>query len=132
MTTLCPCHSGKPYSNCCEIYHNGKLPENALQLMRSRYSAYAKHDFDYIMHTTHPSGPHFKSDKQKWKSEILNSYSDTQFEDLKILEFIDGTSVAYVTFFAKLSHAGRDTSFTEKSYFVKEDKKWLYYGRVND
>lgn len=38
---LCPCHSQKCYEECCKRYHEGAAAENALILMRSRYSAYA-------------------------------------------------------------------------------------------
>ncbi|MEG0481544.1 MAG: YchJ family protein [Acinetobacter sp.] len=53
MTNLsCPCGSAQ-YSECCEPLHSGKKSaETATQLMRSRYSAFAKHDIDYIVKTT--------------------------------------------------------------------------------
>ncbi|MBS0621088.1 MAG: zinc chelation protein SecC [Verrucomicrobia bacterium] len=114
----CPCHSGKPYSECCEPYHRGKPAENALILMRSRYSAYALSLSDYIIDTELPS----KSSRE----EILSFSKSTQFEGLEILEFIDGESQAFVTFIARLTRQGRDASFKERSAFTRISGRWYY------
>lgn len=51
----CPCGSGRSYAACCQPYHRGErdapTPET---LMRSRYSAYALLDADYVRRTWHP------------------------------------------------------------------------------
>lgn len=40
---LCPCCSGKNYEECCQPVINGtKKAETPVELMRARYSAYAK------------------------------------------------------------------------------------------
>jgi SEC-C motif-containing protein len=78
------------------------------------------------MQTTHPHNSAYKSDKNLWESEILAFSKKTQFRGLKILEFIDGPHEAYVTFTAYLSQGDQDTSFTEKSHFLKVDGRWLY------
>jgi SEC-C motif-containing protein len=125
-SALCPCHSGKSYSVCCKPYHTGKLPEHALALMRSRYSAYALQLTDYIMQTTHPQNPVYSSDRRLWKKEIHSHYKETDFYGLKIVDFIDGSQEAYVTFTAFLKQASHDFSFTERSRFLKVNGKWLY------
>jgi SEC-C motif domain protein len=126
MKKLCPCFSGKPYSECCKWYHEGNLPENALVLMRSRYAAYALGLADYIMRTTHPDNPHFSADSDRWKKEIVQFSQNTHFEGLKILEFTDGPQSAYVAFTAYLRQEGEDVSFTERSHFIKVGESWLY------
>lgn len=126
VLNLCPCHSGKTYRECCEPYHTGVLPETALQLMRSRYAAYALRLADYIMQTTHPLNRSYLIDQERWKKEILSHYGNTEFYGLSILEFIDGSSEAYVTFTAQLRQKNRDVSFTEKSRFLKVGNRWLY------
>lgn len=131
MKVLCPCHSGKSYLNCCAAIHKGKYPGNALELMRSRYSAYAYHNPEYIMETTHPLSPYIKVNNEEWRNELLEFCKKTQFEDLKILEFIDGDVMAYVTFFAKLNSLGKDISFIEKSLFEKVGNRWYYRNKVN-
>ncbi len=122
----CPCHSGTNYSACCEPYHLGKHPDTALQLMRSRYSAYALGLADYIMTTTHPHNPTYTQDKIQWKIEILHFCQNISFDGLQILEFTDGEKEAYVTFTARLKQQGQDASFTERSRFAKVDGRWLY------
>jgi SEC-C motif-containing protein len=53
----CPCGSGLDYNECCHPYISGeKLPPTAEALMRSRYSAYAKREVDYIVNTCSPNG----------------------------------------------------------------------------
>lgn len=52
MSNLCPCGSAN-YSTCCQPLHLGQLiAQSAEQLMRSRYSAFAKQEIDYIVKTT--------------------------------------------------------------------------------
>lgn len=123
---LCPCKSLKNYEDCCAPYHQGKLPENALILMRSRYSAYALQLPHYIMETTHSSHPDHHIPPDAWEKAILAFSQNTVFKDLKILEFVAGDTTAFVTFTAILSQQGRDASFTEKSQFLKEKGKWYY------
>ncbi|MDN5511596.1 YchJ family protein [Acinetobacter sp.] len=50
--TQCPCGRGD-YASCCQPLHLGQAQaQSAEQLMRSRYSAFAKHEIDYIVKTT--------------------------------------------------------------------------------
>lgn len=130
MFLRCPCCSGKIYEQCCKLYHDGKLPENAEILMRSRYSAYAKQLPDYLMATTHPLNPSYTVNTVEWKEKILDFATKTTFEKLEILEFNDGKETAFVTFKAYLSQNGRDVSFTEKSKFEKVTNKWLYHSGI--
>ena len=52
MDNPCPCGSNKPFAQCCEPYLQGKaIAPTPEALMRSRYSAYAMHQFDYIENT---------------------------------------------------------------------------------
>lgn len=128
----CACHSKVPYHKCCQRFHQGAAPENALLLMRSRYAAYALGLLDYIIDTTHRRHPDYKEDKEAWRNELQRFSSTTRFDGLKIKEFTDGADTASVTFVAYLRQQDQDVSFTEKSFFVKERGKWLYlYGDVN-
>ena len=118
----CPCHSGEKYKKCCQSYHRGILPSNALKLMRSRYSAYALNLSDYIIQTTHPNNPDYTDQMDEWERSIQGFIQNTRFLGLKIDEFIEGETVAYVTFEASLSSG----LFKEKSRFLKEKGRWLY------
>ncbi len=90
--------------------------------MRSRYSAYALRLSKYIIDTTHPNNPDFTNDIKQWEEGILGFCDNTNFEGLKILEFVDGENEAYVKFDALLS----GSHFIEKSRFLKTGGRWLY------
>ena len=122
----CPCGSDIKYKKCCALFHKGKLPETALELMKSRYSAYVVKDVKYIINTTDVNNPDFTPETQQWASDIEEFCNNSEFKSLKVLEFIDGDYIAYVKFYVNLYIQNQDQSFTEKSEFVKVDNKWLY------
>ncbi|HEX2582783.1 MAG TPA: peptide deformylase, partial [Chlamydiales bacterium] len=126
QTKPCLCRSGKDYEACCRPFHGGKNPDTALQLMRSRYTAYALGLPDYIIKTTHPANPQFCHETEEWAQKISAFSSSTEFKDLEVLEFQESGSFSTVTFVAHLLQGEKDVSFTEKSYFEKVKGKWLY------
>ena len=117
----CPCGSGKDYADCCQPYHNGASPENALALMKARYSAYAKNQLKFLFDTLHPNlqPPSFAEFTQGMRK-------NARYERLIIHDFQDGDPIAYVMFTAYISMDGRDATFTERSEFEKIDNRWLY------
>lgn len=127
---LCPCTSGLTYNQCCKRLHDGVLPENALQLMRSRYAAYALNNIDYIIATTHPKNPNYIQDKALWKSQISKFRLNSTFDKLTILEFKENKNVATVTFTAYITQNAQDATFTEKSSFEKIGDQWLYLNGI--
>ncbi|MET0725475.1 MAG: YchJ family metal-binding protein, partial [Leifsonia sp.] len=50
----CPCLSGEAYGSCCGRFHAGAVAPTAVQLMRSRYSAFVVGDAAYLLDTWHP------------------------------------------------------------------------------
>ena len=120
--TPCPCGSRSKYKKCCAIYHKGAVPKTALLLMKSRYSAYAINNANYIMNTTHPNNSDYSTNIEEWEKSIELFSQTTEFLKLEVLEFIDGESEAFVTFNAKLSSG----EMLEKSRFLKEDNRWFY------
>ena len=122
----CPCDTGKPYIDCCYKLHAGALPDNALALMRSRYSAYAKGLIDYIIETTHPNHPDKKRVEAEWRKEIRAFSERTKFLRLEILHVEEGENLSYVTFKAHLLQDGKEFSFIERSRFEKLNGRWLY------
>ena len=120
------CGSDKKYKKCCKELHDGKPAKTALELMRSRYSAFALCKIDYIIDTTHFNNPEFTQNRKRWQNDILNFCSYTDFQNCEILESIDGKEESFVTFKATLYQNNLDASFTEKSRFLKVDGKWYY------
>ncbi len=105
-------------------YHGGAIAESALDLMRSRYSAYAIGLTDYIIQTTSVEK---QRDLIHKREELLAFAKDTSFEGLEILDVEEGDPVSYVTFVAILQQGDTDISFTEKSRFEKVLGKWYYH-----
>ena len=122
----CPCGSTKKYKKCCKVYHDGKKPFKALDLMKSRYTAYAICNSEYIVQTTHKNNSDYTKDISTWKLSIEDFSKYSEFRSLKILDFIDGDSEAYVTFQASIFQDNKDISFIEKSRFLKDNSKWYY------
>ena len=123
----CPCGSLIKYKKCCKPFHeNIKTPINALELMKSRYCAYAIEKSEYIILTTHQNNRDFNTDTKVWNNDILDFSRNTKFEKLEILDFIDGQTESFVTFKANITQNKQDVSFIEKSRFVKENGKWQY------
>ena len=120
--SICPCGSKKKYKRCCSRFHKDLIAKDALELMKSRYSAYAVGDAKYIVKTTHPNNNDYSSDLLQWIKEINTFTEGTNFEKLEIVDFIDGESEAFVTFIAILN----GEKMIEKSRFLKVDKRWLY------
>ena len=91
--------------------------------MRSRYSAYALNNVDYIIRTTYPTG---YRNIDAWKEEILNFSFNTDFEKLEIIDAKEQSDRATVVFIAHLKQKGEDITFTERSFFAKVKGCWLY------
>jgi len=115
----CPCGSGIKYKKCCEPFHKGKKKaKNALELMKSRYSAYATNKPKYIIKTTHKNNPEWNN--PNWLEEI-KVFCNSEFKKLEIISFEDGENEAFVEFKAYID----DFIIHEKSRFLKEGV-WLY------
>jgi len=115
--SLCPCGSSKKYKKCCAIFHKGKNALSALELMKSRFSAFAIGEIDYIIKT---------ATNQNDYNDLESFSKECDFKKLEILEFIDSQTKAYVTFKATIFCNNHDNSFIEKSTFIKKDDRWLY------
>ena len=122
----CPCFSGKSYTDCCQPYHtkqkNAPTPQ---ALMRSRYSAFATHNADYLMNTTLPAKRKFhdKQDLLDWAVE--NTWTNLEIVDTapNIVEF-----KAYFT-----DKNGIAQIQQERSRFQKMSDRWFYVdGIYND
>ena len=69
----CPCGSNLPYNKCCGKLHSDQAVFSAAhpaQVVRARYTAYAKRLIDFIIASTHPLNAGFMQDIQHWKTMI--------------------------------------------------------------
>jgi SEC-C motif-containing protein len=127
-TKPCPCGSGDPYQSCCAPYHRGKPAPTPEALMRSRFTAYAIGEPNYIMDTTHPDGDGYQHDRAAWRKQLRAYMKGTQFLALHVTgrELSDDDETGFVTFHALLAQGGQNASFIERSRFVKQGGRWLY------
>ena len=118
MTTNCLCDTGKPYDNCCGRWHAGRPAPTAVALMRSRYTAFALENADYLLATWHPStrpAPFdLHDDPSQWLG--LKICAHTQQDETH----------ASVEFIARYRLDGRGQRLHEHSQFVREEGRWFY------
>jgi len=114
----CPCLSGLPYDECCGRFFAGAAAPTAEALMRSRFSAFALGDADYLLATWHPST----------RPGDLELDSDVRWYRLDILDRVAGGPLdteGVVEFEAFFRGAERGSQ-RERSRFVREGKRWFY------
>ena len=117
----CLCCSGKTYIECCKPLHCGETHAlTAEQLMRSRYSAFAMNNTDYIQITW---------DKNTCPDvvDIANDY--TQWNRLEIIEAkkgLVGDHKGLIHFKAYYTQNGQQQILNEISRFVKKSSRWYY------
>jgi SEC-C motif-containing protein len=115
----CPCGLGDDYDACCGRFHAGAAAPTAEALMRSRYSAFAVGDADYLLRTWHPSGR---------PAELALDPSIT-WTRLAILETTGGglfDTTGTVRFRAVYTRDGKRGVQEENSRFTRQDGAWLY------
>jgi len=119
---FCPCGSKKPLEACCGLYITGKesapTPE---ALMRSRYTAYALGDLDYIEKTMKD-----KALKRFNRVATENSLKGTTWIQLTVLSSSEEGEAGTVQFMASFKQNGEDMAMHEVSTFKKIDGKWYY------
>lgn len=115
---LCLCNSKEEFAKCCEPYLNNSLnPSTPQQLMRSRYSAYALGNGEYIVKTT-TSDNRFNDDVELIK-EYAKNISWLNLQIIHVEEcFVEFKAYYRDTHGIKVQH--------EKSRFVLENGVWLY------
>ena len=68
----CACGSKRTYANCCQKFHeSGEAPDDPVNLIRARYSAFAYRLPGYIMRTTAQGSSEWKINQNQWEREIL-------------------------------------------------------------
>lgn len=121
----CPCGSGETYAACCGPFLGGRAqPETAEQMMRSRYTAYARQSANYLVATTHPS----KRARNELKA-VSKSFRGITWVSLEILATEKGSATDNdgIVEFKATCAAGREKStIHEHSSFVREDGRWFY------
>ncbi len=118
--TNCYCGSSKTFENCCEIYIKGiQKPTTAEALMRSRYSAFATGEADYLVASTHSSTRKFHK-----KSDILAWSKSNQWIKLEVISSTE-TTVTFKAYY--LDYQLKAQIHHEHSTFTFENGTWFYF-----
>ena len=122
--TTCPCSSQKTYGDCCEPFHTrSKHAPTAETLMRSRYSAYALGEIDFLI-TTLPLMDRKKFDRRS--AQIWSEQSEWQgLEILQTKESGKGDK-ATVEFIAKYKIQDEEIKHHEIGMFQKSGDRWFF------
>ncbi|ENX40803.1 MULTISPECIES: YchJ family protein [Acinetobacter] len=119
----CPCGHG-PYAECCQPLHlKQQSALNAEQLMRSRYSAFALQQIDYILETT-ALGQQSALDR----AAIADWSKSNQWLKLELIEYqpkLDKTH-ALVEFKAHYHDGKQAHVHHEVSHFVLHQQHWYF------
>ncbi len=118
---MCPCGTGKEYKKCClPLLCEERKADTALELMRSRYTAFTKNANDYLL----------ASWAGKTRPQKLDSETTTMnWIGLEILETEMGSeedTSGTVLFAARFIIADTLHTMREKSRFIKEKGVWYY------
>ncbi|GEP37971.1 UPF0225 protein [Nocardioides psychrotolerans] len=113
----CPCASTQTYDACCgRLHRQAAQAETALELMRSRYAAYAVGDLDHVFRTWHP----------RTRPDDLEPDPSLTWTGLEIL----GSGEDWVEFVASYSRAGVAGQRHERSLFERRGGRWVYVGET--
>jgi SEC-C motif-containing protein len=119
----CPCGRGLPYAECCGPVHQGHAAATAEALMRSRFSAFALDDGDYVLRTWHPHT----------RPAAVEPDSGLRWVGLDILESTGGglfDAEGVIEFRAHYRDHGKHGDMVERSRFVRHDGQWVYWGPI--
>ena len=121
----CFCGKSLSYDDCCGSLHLGKcVAKTAEELMRSRYSAFAVANVDYILRTYAP-----ETRPNSERAEIKQWAESVMWLGLQVLSTQKGKSddkEGRVKFKALYSEAGKIHEMIEDSFFRFEKGEWFY------
>lgn len=121
----CPCGLGVTYDLCCaRVHRNERQATTAEQLMRSRYSAFAFGDAEYVLRSWHPAT----------RPQHIDFEVERQWVQLEILATSDGGMLdtqGTVEFRAHYQQGDERDVQHEISRFVRHDGRWVYVGAID-
>ncbi|MEE4023093.1 YchJ family metal-binding protein [Gordonia sp. PKS22-38] len=120
----CPCTSGLTFGECCgPILAGQRRAATAEALMRSRFTAFAMGDRDYILDSWHP--------RTRPRQLVLDD--DTAWYRLDVESTSGGTpfdTTGEVIFTAHYRTPGGREAMRQHSRFEKRDGRWVYVDGV--
>lgn len=125
----CPCGSGRDYDSCCGPIISGAQPAaTAEALMRSRYSAYVKHEYKHLETSLS------EAQRKDFSAEETRKWAESaEWLGLTVRRTEKGgadDSEGVVEFSAKFRIEGKEHEHVESARFMKKDAQWFYDGTV--
>ena len=121
----CPCGTEKKFSQCCEPLLTGtEQAASPEQLMRSRFSAFATRNLDYILKTT-DAQVRLEVDPEA----TLQWMNSAEFFKLEVKSASMDGNKGFVEFIAWFRDDKGEHQHHEKSKFRKQNGQWFYRPR---
>jgi SEC-C motif-containing protein len=121
----CPCGTGRPYEACCGPAIAGTRPaETAEELMRSRYTAFARAAVDYIIATHHG-----KTRGEVSADSVRDWATTSEWLGFEVLGTDRGGLAddrGAVKFRARYRQKGKIFEHLEVAHFEREDGAWRF------
>lgn len=117
--TTCHCGLNTPYEGCCGRYLDGETPAPTPEaLMRSRYTAYATNQIDYIANTM-KGKPAIGFERQ----HVAEHNKDITWEQLTVID-AQADTVSFMATYTDTS--GKKHCLAEISQFEQQGPQWFY------
>ena len=124
----CPCGSGLTFDSCCQpILLRAKVAATAEQLMRSRFTAHALHDFEHLHRTYLPTAhqPYVaepeEAPRMNWTRLVIHAHEPGAKPD-----------TAFVDFTAYHRDEAGEHAHHEKSEFLRVGGEWYFARPVRE
>ncbi|MEO6867252.1 MAG: YchJ family metal-binding protein, partial [Gaiellales bacterium] len=127
----CHCGSGQTFSECCQpVIQRERVAATAEELMRSRYSAFATGDVDWIMDSHHAD-----TVDEIDREQVEEWSGGSEWLGLRIRSTEAGGAdddEGSVTFRARYRAQGQQVDHTEIAHFEREGGEWRFHSVLEE
>lgn len=123
--SACPCGSGLEFDRCCGPILAGQPASSAEALMRSRYTAFVRHDIDHIERSCAPETHAAFS-----RADAVRMVEECEWGPLTVMKAEETGDDGMVEFFLTFRRDGEEWPLHERSRFRRIDGRWLYVDSV--
>jgi SEC-C motif domain protein len=126
--SLCPCGSNLEFEACCGPIIAGAPAPTAEALMRSRYTAYAKHAYEHLEKSLS------EAQRKDFDPADAKRWAETsEWLGLTIHQVEKGGAAdneGMVHFTARFKTEGKEHDHNEAAVFTREEGRWVYAGML--
>ena len=123
--SACPCGSGRAFDLCCGPILAGEPAPSPEALMRSRYTAFVRHDIDHIERSCAPETRAAFS-----RDDAVRVAQECEWGPLTVMKAEEDGDDGVVEFFLTFRRDGEEWPVHERSRFRRVDGRWLYVDSV--